>query len=123
MDNKTLQKLQDIVGEGRVLTDADSLQNYGLDRTTVWTAAPCAVVLPGNIEEVQAIVRLAGSENLAIVTSGGRPGFSGGAVAKSGEVVPALARLHIVSYTHLTLWTQWVMEVLAARRRDNTLKV
>ncbi|OUS03871.1 FAD-binding oxidoreductase, partial [Gammaproteobacteria bacterium 54_18_T64] len=85
MDKNILPQLHAIVGETRVLTDADSLQSYGLDRTTVWTAAPCAVVLPGSIEEVQALVRLANSADLAIVPSGGRTGLSGGAVAKSGE--------------------------------------
>ncbi|MBQ0720647.1 MAG: FAD-binding oxidoreductase [Gammaproteobacteria bacterium] len=96
MDKNTLQQLQAIVGEARVLCDADSLQNYGLDRTTVWTAAPCAIVLPGSIEEVQAIVRLAASEDLAIVPSGGRTGLSGGAVARSGELVLALDRMNKV---------------------------
>ena len=96
MDKNTLQQLHAIVGEARVLTDTDSLQLYGLDRTTVWAAAPCAIVLPGSIEEVQAIVRLAANEDLAIVPSGGRTGLSGGAVAKSGELVLALDRMNKV---------------------------
>ena len=88
-----LEKLCDIVGEQRVLTDEVSFQQYGVDRTTVWQAAPGVVILPGSTEEVQAIVQLANAENLAVVPSGGRTGLSGGAVSKDGEIVIAMDRM------------------------------
>ena len=56
---EVLQALQACVGESRVLTDADSLERYGRDWTRVHTPAPSAVVLPGSIEEVQALVEVA----------------------------------------------------------------
>ncbi len=93
-DSNILARLQDIVGPDRVLTDADSLEHYGRDWTRFHTPAPRAVVLPGSIEEVQEIVRLAASERLAIVPSGGRTGLSAGAVACKGELVLALDRLN-----------------------------
>ena len=89
-----LKQLVTIVGEDRLLLAAEDFQHYGLDRTTVWQANPCAVVLPGSIKEVQQIVLLAKELNLAIVPSGGRTGLSGGAVAKDGEIVVALDRLN-----------------------------
>ncbi len=85
-----------IVGARWVSTDADSLARYGVDRTTRWPPAPVAVVLPGSVAEVQALVRLANRERLAIVPSGGRTGLSGGAVAASGELVLALERMNRV---------------------------
>ena len=91
-----LTKLQNIVGESRVLTDDASLATYGRDWTAVYTPSPGAVVLPGAIEQVQAIVRLAAAEQLAIVPSGGRTGLSGGAVAARGELVLALDRLNAI---------------------------
>jgi FAD/FMN-containing dehydrogenase len=51
-------------------------------------------VLPATIEEVQALVRLAADEHLAIVPSGGRTGLSGGAMATNGELVLALDRMN-----------------------------
>jgi FAD/FMN-containing dehydrogenase len=51
-------------------------------------------VLPGSVEEVQALVLLANRESLALVPSGGRTGLSGGAVASKGEVVVALDRMN-----------------------------
>ncbi len=89
--------LQAIVGEDRVLVDEDSLQHYGRDWTRFHQPAPCAVVLPGGIEEVQAIVRLAADQKLALVPSGGRTGLSAGGVASQGELVIALDRMNSIS--------------------------
>ena len=89
-----LEGLAAIVGAERVLTEADDLARFGGDWTRVYTPDPAAVVLPGNIEEVQELVRFAGREALAIVPSGGRTGLSGGAVACRGELVLALDRMN-----------------------------
>ena len=88
-----IEQLIAIIGESRLLLEADDLKRFGIDRTTLWKPAPCAVLLPGSIAEVQAIVCLAGQHNLALVPSGGRTGLSGGAVAKDGELVVAMNRL------------------------------
>lgn len=89
-----LSVLQACVGADRVLTDAASFVQYGRDWTRVHTPAPSAVVLPGSIGEVQALVQLALERQLALVPSGGRTGLSAGAVACNGEIVVALDRLN-----------------------------
>jgi len=94
IDIAVLTALEKIVGPGRVLTDVDSLQRYGRDWTRVHVPNPTAVLLPDSIGQVQAIVRLAAREKLAIVPSGGRTGLSAGAVACNGELVLALDRLN-----------------------------
>lgn len=91
-----LADIKAIAGDARVLTDSESLHRYGTDWTTVYPPAPGAVVLPASIEQVQAIVRLAIREGLAIVPSGGRTGLSGGAVAARGELILALDRLNTI---------------------------
>ena len=96
IDNAILAALQNIVGADRVLTDTDALQRYGRDWTRVHTPNPAAVLLPDSIEQVQAIVRLAAQEGLAIVPSGGRTGLSAGAVACNGELVLALDRMNYI---------------------------
>jgi len=45
-----IEQLITIVGESRVLLEADDLQRFGVDRTSLWQAAPCAVVLPGTVD-------------------------------------------------------------------------
>jgi len=94
LDKTILSALQNIVGADRVLTDEDSRQRYGCDWTRVYTPEPGAVVLPGSVEQVQELVRLASREQLAVVPSGGRTGLSAGAVARNGELVLALDRLN-----------------------------
>lgn len=97
LDADTLAELAAIAGSERVLTDADALAQYGRDWTRVHEPAPAAVVLPGTVAEVQAVVRLARRKQLAIVPSGGRTGLSAGAVAARGELVLALDRLNTLT--------------------------
>jgi len=89
-----LPALAAIVGAERVKTDAESLLHYGRDWTRFSEPAPAAIVLPGSVEEVQAIVRLASARGMALVPSGGRTGLSGGAMACNGELVVAFDRMN-----------------------------
>ena len=92
-----VKELKDLVQEGRVLDDADSLQHYGCDWTKQWQPDPLAIVLPKSLEEVQAVVRWANENQVCVVPSGGRTGLSGGAVARNKEVVIALDLLNEIS--------------------------
>ena len=80
----------------RLLTEPGDLEHYGRDWTRRWTPSPLAIALPASIEEVQAIVRWANQQYVAIVPSGGRTGLSGGAVAANGELVLSLERMNRV---------------------------
>lgn len=84
-----LESLKQLVEPSKVLTDKDSLENYGKDWTRIYTPNPLAIVFPKTIEEVQAIVRWANQHNIGLVPSGGRTGLSGAAVANNQEVVVA----------------------------------
>lgn len=91
-DNKSKQfsKIQGIIKKGKVLSDPQSFTQYGQDWTRAYQPAPALVVLPKTIEELQALVRFANEEKIALVPSGGRTGLSGGAVAAHGEIVVAM---------------------------------
>ena len=89
-----LQQLNDIFTPERVLTDEDSLQNYGKDWTQVYTPDPLAIVFPTSTEEVQALVKMANEEGVALVPSGGRTGLCGGAVAMNQEIVVSFDRMN-----------------------------
>jgi FAD/FMN-containing dehydrogenase len=89
-----IDRLKTAVYEGKVLTDSDSLQSYGVDWTRKFAPCPLAIVLPKNIDEVQALVLAANELHFALVPSGGRTGLSGGAVAANGEVVVAFDRMN-----------------------------
>jgi len=85
--------LQDCPGL-RLTTEPAELEHYGRDWTRRWTPAPLAIALPGSVEEVQAILRWASAQGVAVVPSGGRTGLSGGAVAANGELVLSLERMN-----------------------------
>jgi FAD/FMN-containing dehydrogenase len=80
----------------KLKTDPGDLEHYGRDWTRRWTPASLAIALPGSIEEVQAIVRWAVEQGVALVPSGGRTGLSGGAVAAHGELVVSFERMNRV---------------------------
>ena len=92
-DPRIADLLQSVPGL-RLTTEPAELEHYGRDWTRRWTPAPLAIALPGNIGEVQAVVRWAKANRVALVPSGGRTGLSGGAVAANGELVLSLDRMN-----------------------------
>ena len=78
----------------RLKTDPADLEHYGRDWTRRWVPAPLAIALPGTVDEVQAILRWASAQHVAVVPSGGRTGLSGGAVAAHDELVLSLERMN-----------------------------
>ena len=91
-----LDKLAALIGSENMLTDAESLQNYGKDWTKIHQPDPLLIVFPKSTEAVQALVKFANQESLALVPSGGRTGLSGGAVATNKEVVVSFDKMNQV---------------------------
>ncbi|HEY2622686.1 MAG TPA: FAD-binding oxidoreductase [Dyella sp.] len=96
MTDARLAVLADRLPNLRLLADPSDLEHYGRDWTRRWTPAPLAIALPAEVAEVQAIVRWANEQGVAVVPSGGRTGLSGGAVAADGELVLSLERMNRV---------------------------
>src|SRR5690606_15531926 len=96
MNDAKLESLRAAVPGLRVLTAPDELLHYGRDWTRRWTPAPLAIALPGDVGQLQAVLRWASAEGVAVVPSGGRTGLSGGAVAANGELVLNLERMRRV---------------------------
>ncbi len=89
-----LDGIRAFIDPAHVRTDPDSCLNYGRDWTRLYIPNPLAVVLPGNVEQVQQLVRYANERRLALTPSGGRTGLSGAAVACRGELVVSLERMN-----------------------------
>ena len=96
MTDPRLTALQTAVPGLLIKTDPADLEHYGRDWTRRWTPAPLAIALPATVDQVQAVVRWAHAQGVAVVPSGGRTGLSGGAVAARGELVLSLERLNRV---------------------------
>ena len=71
--------LQAIVGSRFCLTDPDAQGPFLADWRGLYRGKARAIVLPGTVAEVQAVVRLARQERAPIVPQGGNTGLSGGA--------------------------------------------
>jgi FAD/FMN-containing dehydrogenase len=85
--------LRAIVGDAHVLTDADMRAGYETDWLRQWHGTTPAVVRPGSVAEVSAVVRACAAAGVAIVPQGGNTGLVGGSVPRDGAVLLSLQRL------------------------------
>lgn len=92
--NTDIQALSAIVGEANASTLDDDLRTYGRDWTKVYEPKPSVVLFPKSAEQVAAVLRYCNEHELPVVTSGGRTGLAGGAVAAKGEVLLSLTKMN-----------------------------
>ncbi|HWQ69782.1 MAG TPA: FAD-linked oxidase C-terminal domain-containing protein, partial [Patescibacteria group bacterium] len=84
-----------IVGREWVISDPDELTVYECDGMTyLEKAMPDVVVLPDNTDQVVAVVKLCGREQLPFLPRGAGTGLSGGAIAVQGGVIIGLNRMN-----------------------------
>ena len=95
MSNEALvTRLRDLLGKSAVLTDSDVTASYARDMMPLAPSGqPLAVVLPSNVEEVQAAVKACAEAKVPIVPRGAGSGLSGAANAIDGCVMLALTKL------------------------------
>lgn len=97
--NNIISALKTIFSNSAVLHDEVSKTIYGKDLTSNYNANPIAVVFPTTENQIISLVKLANTHNIKLVPSGGRTGYSGGAVAANGEVVVSFDKMkNIVSF-------------------------
>ncbi len=83
-----------IVGEGNASTLEDDRKTYGRDWTKVYEPNPSVVLFAKTTEHVAAILKYCNERLLPVVTSGGRTGLAGGAMATNGEVLLSLTKMN-----------------------------
>ena len=87
-----LDALRAAVGPAHVLTDPDVTAGQVRDWTGRFTGTTPAVVRPGSVDEVAAVLRICGDAGAAVVPQGGNTGLVGGSVPLHGEVLLDLRR-------------------------------
>src|SRR5438034_7792560 len=77
----------------QTILEPEQLRTYECDGLTGRRVVPMLVVLPGSVEEVQAVVRLCNEFSVPFVARGAGTGLSGGALPVAEGIVISLARL------------------------------
>jgi FAD/FMN-containing dehydrogenase len=80
------------VGDAHVLTDPDVVAGQVRDWTGRFSGSTPAVVRPGSVAEVAAVLCVCGDTGAAVVPQGGNTGLVGGSVPLHGEVVLDMRR-------------------------------
>lgn len=101
-----MQPLGGLIAElpdGTVVTDPDILESYRYDRAADPSAGtPIAVVRPRRTEEVQAVLRWATANRIAVIPRGMGTGLSGGATALDGGIVLSTEKMRDIAVDPVT---------------------
>jgi D-lactate dehydrogenase (cytochrome) len=93
IDPALLARFVAIVGARNAVTDPQAQAPYLLEMRDMFRGATPAVLRPGSVAEVSAILRLADETGTPIVPQGGNTGLVGGQTPQHGEIVLSLNRL------------------------------
>ncbi|MCB1725244.1 MAG: FAD-binding protein [Gammaproteobacteria bacterium] len=88
------KRLRDVVDGPHVLSSPEELAPYECDGLAAYRIVPLLVVLPGSVEEIQAVLRICHEERVPVVARGAGTGLSGGALPHEQGVLLGLARLN-----------------------------
>ena len=83
-----------VVDGPHVLGTQQELAPYECDGLAAYRVVPLLVVLPGSIDEVQAVLRICNEERIPVVARGAGTGLSGGALPNEHGILLSLARLN-----------------------------
>ncbi len=89
---ETAVKLRAIVGDKHFSNNPEVLRDHGHDETEDLLFMPQAVVWPGTVEEVSALMKLCHEERIPVTVRGGGSGLAGGALPVAGGLVLSMKR-------------------------------
>src|SRR5262249_35344520 len=82
-----------LVGAKYAVTDPAEQEQYLVESRNLYRGTSPAVLRPGSVAEVAAILKLASETGTPIVPQGGNTGLVGGQIPHGGEIVLSLTRL------------------------------
>lgn len=89
-----ISELKKIVGEEHVLHSPEALYSYSYDATPGHSYMPDAVVSPGNVQEVSAIMKLANEHKIPVYPRGSGTNLSAGTAPLKGGIVMLMLRFN-----------------------------
>lgn len=91
-NKKFLQACYRILPQDSVITDTESLRPYECDALSAHRSLPLVVLMPDNVEQVQALLRLCHKHEVPVVARGAGTGLSGGARPNPDAALLSLAK-------------------------------
>ncbi len=91
-----LDALRVLLPADAVLADEEQLRPYECDGLSAYRQVPLAVVLPADVDQVRAVMRLCHAYRIPVVARGAGTGLSGGALPHAGGVLLSLAKLQSI---------------------------
>lgn len=86
--------LATVLPDEALVTDVDALATFECDGLTAYREIPLLAVLPGNIEQVRAVLRCCRDLAVPVIPRGAGTGLSGGALPRRDGVVLSLTRMN-----------------------------
>jgi FAD/FMN-containing dehydrogenase len=99
--------LRQIVGESQVLDTAETTEPYCIDWTRRFSGPALAVVRPGSVDEVSAVMRACAAAGVPVLPQGGNTGLVGASVPAAGGG----AALPVIVSTRRLSWIDPVDEI------------
>ena len=96
LSSRSRAALEAAVGPAHVVTDPELTAAQATDWTGRFRGRTPAVIRPGTVDEVAAVLAHCHAEGLAVVPQGGNTGLVGGGVPRHDEVVVDLRRLDAI---------------------------
>ena len=90
--SQLISRLENILPPDSVLHQTEDLHPYECDGLSAYRNLPLAVVLPNEIAQVQAILKVCNELNVPVVARGAGTGLSGGALPLSDGILLSLAK-------------------------------
>lgn len=101
MNEKTIKKMMEIVGEEWVVSDLDKVSSYCEDETEKEmkpkVCRDCIVVKPSCAEEISEIMKYANEEKITVVARGGGTGLAGAVVTIMPSIIVSMERLNKIT--------------------------
>ena len=96
MADDLLRALENAVGTERVITDPAARAAHETDWTGRFHGAAVAVVRPGTVAEVAAVIAVCRAHRVGLIAQGGNTGLVGASVPRHGELVLDLRRFDTI---------------------------
>jgi len=103
-----IERIGAVVGPQGLLTDPRDIEPFAADWRGIYRGVTPAVVRPGNVEEVAAVVRICAETGTPLVPQGGNTGQSNGAVPRADG-------------TDLVIWLGRLNRILELDALNNTI--